>query len=92
MKYRAQGSGEVTERVNLGKWVIRNRFYTTRDINKWGMIYFGPKPNENIIHTLKEFETGLPKVRSTRHFSSGSALIVLFFAPAAPPLWNHRQS
>ncbi|CAF1174819.1 unnamed protein product [Rotaria sordida] len=60
VKYRGQGNTEITERVNFGKWTIRNRFYTTRDINKWGMIYFGSKPNENIIQTLKDFETRLP--------------------------------
>ncbi|CAF5124956.1 unnamed protein product, partial [Rotaria sp. Silwood1] len=60
VKYRGQGNSEVTERVNFGKWTIRNRFYTTRDINKWGMIYFGSKPNENIIQALKDFETRLP--------------------------------
>lgn len=61
VKYRAQGSGEVAERVNVGKWTIRNRFFTTRDVNKWGMIYFGSKPNDSIVNNLKEFEIGLPK-------------------------------
>lgn len=63
VKYRGQGNSEVTERVNFGKWTIRNRFYTTRDITKWGMIYFGSKPNENIIPTLKDFENRLPPVK-----------------------------
>ena len=64
VKYRAQGSGEVTERVNFGKWTIRNRFFTTRDITKWGMIYFGSKPTDSVIQTLKDFETRLPPVRN----------------------------
>ncbi len=62
VKYRGQGNSEITERVNFGKWTIRNRFFTTRDINKWGMIYFGSKPNENVIETLKDFENRLPSV------------------------------
>lgn len=62
VKYRGQGNSEVAERVNFGKWTIRNRFYTTREINKWGMIYFGSKPTDNVIQTLKEFENRLPQV------------------------------
>lgn len=64
VKYRGQGNSEITERVNFGKWTIRNRFYTTRDINKWGMIYFGSKPTENVIQTLKDFENRLPAVKN----------------------------
>ncbi|CAF3366395.1 unnamed protein product [Rotaria socialis] len=60
IKYRGQGKTDIAERVSFGKWTIRNRFYTTRDITKWGMIYFGSKPNENIIESLKDFETRLP--------------------------------
>jgi hypothetical protein len=65
VKYRGQGTSEIAERVNFGKWTIRNRFYTTRDINKWGMVYFGSKPNENVIQTLKDFETHLPPVKTS---------------------------
>jgi eukaryotic translation initiation factor 2C len=70
VKYRGQGTTEITERVNFGKWTIRNRFYTTRDINKWAMVYFGSKPTEDVIHTLKDFETRLPPV--------GSSLLICF--------------
>ena len=67
MKYRGQGNAaDVTERVSFGKWTIRNRFCTTRDINKWGMVYFGSKPNDSIIQTLKDFENRLPPVRIFR--------------------------
>jgi len=62
VKYRGQGNSEVPERVNFGKWVIRNRFFTTRDVNKWGMLYFGSKPTDNVIQTLKQFENGLPSL------------------------------
>jgi hypothetical protein len=90
VKYRAQGAGDVTERVNFGKWVIRNRFFTTRDITKWGMIYFGPKPNDSIVGNLKVFENGLPNVCtvwqcSERYSSCLRALV-------APSLWNQHQS
>jgi hypothetical protein len=69
VKYRGQGTSEVTEHVNFGKWTIRNRFFTTRDISKWGMVYFGSKPDENVIQILKDFETRLPQVnRLLRYF------------------------
>ena len=64
VKYRGQGTSEIPERVNFGKWTIRNRFYTTRDVSKWGMIYFGSKPTENVIQTLKDFENRLPPVNN----------------------------
>jgi hypothetical protein len=60
--YRQRGSGEVAEKVTCGKWTIRNRFYTTRDINRWGMIYFGPKCNAEIAEILNNFKSSLPKV------------------------------
>ncbi len=65
VKYRGQGNSDITERVNFGKWTIRNRFCTTRDIGKWGMIYFGSKPDESIIGTLKDFENRLPPVKTS---------------------------
>lgn len=87
VKYRGQGNSEIAERVNFGKWTIRNRFYTTRDINKWGMIYFGSKPDETIIKMLKEFQTGLPPVNiifeilfsAKTKFSSYLAITTLWY-------------
>lgn len=62
VKYRGQRNNEVAEHVAVGKWTIRNRFYTSPTINKWGMIYFGPKPDNEIINILQEFENQLPSV------------------------------
>ena len=64
MRYRDQKDGAITERVNCGKWVIRNRFVTTRDIKAWAMVYFGSKPDQGVIDVLKEFENRLPQVCS----------------------------
>jgi hypothetical protein len=64
VKYRGQNSNEITERVNCGKWVIRNRFFTTRDIKAWAMVYFGSKPDQGVVDVLKEFENRLPQVSS----------------------------
>lgn len=62
VKYRGKGNSEVIEQIAIGKWTIRNRFYTSPPINKWGIIYFGPKPDNNIIPILEEFESQLPSV------------------------------
>jgi len=80
VKYRGQGTVEITERVNFGKWTIRNRFFTTRDINKWGMIYFGSKPNENVIQTLKEFENRFPPVKSLLFQNKKNKIFFFFFS------------
>ncbi|CAF1254023.1 unnamed protein product [Rotaria sordida] len=60
IKYRTQNNQEVVEHVSFGKWKIGNQFRSTSIINKWGMIYFGPQPNEDIIEILKKFEQQLP--------------------------------
>ncbi|CAF3616556.1 unnamed protein product [Rotaria sp. Silwood1] len=62
IKYRAQNNQEVVEHVAFGKWKIRNQFRSTSVINKWGMIYFGSKPDNNIIGILKNFEKQLPSL------------------------------
>ncbi len=62
VKYRGQGNNGVAERVAVGKWAIRNRFHNTPTINKWGIIYFGSKPDQRIISILQEFENQFPSV------------------------------
>lgn len=69
VKYRGQGNSEVAESVSVGKWSIRNRFYSTPPINKWAIVHFGPRPNDRILPILQEFEGELPNVR----FSSSKA-------------------
>ncbi|CAF1114885.1 unnamed protein product [Adineta ricciae] len=64
VKYRGKGNSEVAEYVAVGKWAIRNRFYHSPVINKWGMLYFGPKPQNQIISILQEFENQLPQLSS----------------------------
>ncbi|CAF4770617.1 unnamed protein product, partial [Rotaria sp. Silwood2] len=61
--YRKQGNQNVVEQVSLGKWKIRHQFCSTSDINKWGMVYFGAKPDQYIMDILKNFEKQLPFVR-----------------------------
>lgn len=63
VKYRGQGNNEIAESVSVGKWSIRNRFYSTPTITKWAIYHFGPRPNERIIPILQEFEHELPTVR-----------------------------
>lgn len=62
VKYRGKGKDDIIEHVAVGKWTIRNRFYTSSTINKWGIIYFGSKPDQRIIPILQEFEHQLPSV------------------------------
>ena len=62
VKYRGQGNNEVVEHVAVGKWTIRNRFCTSPAVNRWGMIYFGPRPQNEIIDILRGFENQLPPV------------------------------
>ncbi len=63
IKYRRrQGQGDAVERVNCGKWRIGNWFYTTPEIVKWGLIYFGSKPDNKIIETLDILASQLPAV------------------------------
>ncbi|CAF2767340.1 unnamed protein product [Rotaria sp. Silwood2] len=58
--YRNQGNQNVVEQVSLGKWKIRHQFCSTSNINKWGMVYFGAKPDQYIMDILKNFEKQLP--------------------------------
>ena len=60
--YRDQSNQNVVENVTVGKWTIRNRFYQSPPIDRWGMIYFGPKPDSQIIPLLQQFENQLPSV------------------------------
>ncbi|CAF3078686.1 unnamed protein product, partial [Rotaria sp. Silwood2] len=61
IRYRhRQDQGEAIEHVNVGKWRISNRFYTTPDINNWGIIYFGYTPDQQVDGILKQFVSQLP--------------------------------
>lgn len=62
----------------MGKWKIRNQFYSAPIINKWGMIYFGSKPNKYIIDILKSFEQQLPSVRKRFFFDNAKYEIFIF--------------
>ncbi|CAF0793711.1 unnamed protein product [Adineta steineri] len=57
--YRGGNNSEVAEEVSIGKWTIRNRFYATSTMNKWGIIYFGPELVSNIVRILEQFESQL---------------------------------
>jgi hypothetical protein len=64
VKYRRRGQGEVIERVNCGQWRIRNWFYESPEINSWGIIYFGDRPNGEVNNILAEFQNQFPPVNS----------------------------
>ena len=78
--YRDQRNQTIAENVTVGKWTIRNRFYNSPPINQWGMIYFGPKPDSNIISLLKQFENDLPSVSRNVPPSFDSLLFGFFLS------------
>ena len=92
VKYRDQKSGEITERVNCGKWVIRNRFFTTRDIKVWAMVYFGSKPDQGVIDVLKDFENRLPQVSSIPLISSRTNRALLVHSYCYEPELKFNRS
>jgi hypothetical protein len=79
VKYRGQGCSEVAEQVSVGRWTIRNRFYATPTIKIWGMIYFGPKPDNRISLILQQFKQQLPPVSNHIVFSILMASIYRYF-------------
>ncbi len=88
VKYRGQGNNEVAERVAIGKWAIRNRFYASPIINQWGIIYFGSKPDKRIISILQEFENELPSVSHQRPLF---ILMIYIEHLANSSIWYHIQ-
>ncbi|CAF4325858.1 unnamed protein product, partial [Rotaria sp. Silwood2] len=76
--YRGQNNQDIVEYVTFGKWIIRNQFCSTSVINKWDMIYFGTKPDANIIEILKISEQQLPSIThttSSKKISSIAAIL-----------------
>ncbi|CAF2681440.1 unnamed protein product [Rotaria sp. Silwood2] len=62
IRYRRRGQGEIIESVNCGKWRIQNWFYTTSQINSWGMIYFGDTSNGYTEDIVSKFQNRLPNL------------------------------
>ena len=83
IKYRRRGQGEVIERVDCGKWRIRNWFYETTKINSWGIIYFGDAPNREVNNVLEAFQSQLPIV----NFYFFTNLYYQFFLSVAATHW-----
>ena len=78
---QGQGQNEMIESVNVGKWRIgRNRFYRAPEIKSWGLIYYGPPPNNQMDRTLNEFANQLPEVKpfnfDSIHFSMNTVSVV----------------
>ena len=64
---QGQGQNEIIESVNVGKWKIgRNRFYRAPEMKNWGLIYYGPRPNNQMNGILDEFANQLPEVKPIR--------------------------
>lgn len=65
------GQSEVVERINIGKWNIRNRFQKTRNINTWACVMISAeKPNQYQLSIAQQFVEHFPYVN----------FILLFFS------------
>ena len=63
IRYRnLRGQGEAIEQVAVGKWKINNRFVSTPDIFKWGIIHIGCETTDGIKSIFEEFVRQLPDV------------------------------
>ena len=52
----------MVENVNVGKWKIRNFFYQTPEIRKWGLIYIGNQLSNEQKRMIEYFAVEFPKV------------------------------
>ncbi|CAF1041399.1 unnamed protein product [Rotaria sordida] len=70
------GQNEAIEHVNVGRWKIRNWFYTTPEIHNWGLIYIGYQHNQKIDDILNEFSRQLPELLKRKGFMIKSKLTI----------------
>ncbi|CAF1148681.1 unnamed protein product [Rotaria sordida] len=57
------GQSEVVERINIGKWNIRNRFQKTRHIDTWACIMVSAqRPNQYQLSIAQQFVKHFPYV------------------------------
>ncbi|CAF3647379.1 unnamed protein product [Rotaria sordida] len=57
------GQSEVVERINIGKWNIRNRFQKTRHIDTWACIMVSAqRPNQYQLSIAQQFVKHFPNV------------------------------
>ncbi|CAF1938445.1 unnamed protein product [Rotaria magnacalcarata] len=57
------GRSEVVERINIGKWNIRNRFQKTRHIKRWACVMVSTqKPNQYQLSIAQQFVEHFPHV------------------------------
>ncbi|UJR37628.1 hypothetical protein I4U23_030325 [Adineta vaga] len=57
------GHSEVVERINIGKWNIRNRFQKPRNINNWACVMISAqRPNQYQLSIAQQFVEHFPYV------------------------------
>ncbi|CAF0781179.1 unnamed protein product [Rotaria sp. Silwood1] len=57
------GQSEVVERINIGKWNIRNRFQKTRHINTWACVMVSAqRPDQYQLSIAQQFVEHFPYV------------------------------
>ncbi|CAF0858888.1 unnamed protein product [Rotaria sp. Silwood1] len=65
IKYKSgrDGQSDIVERINIGKWNLRNRFQKTKTIDRWACIMVSSqKPNSNQLSIAKQFVDQFPYI------------------------------
>ncbi|CAF1193730.1 unnamed protein product, partial [Rotaria sordida] len=65
IKYKSgrDGQSDIVERINIGKWNLRNRFQKTRTIDRWACVLISSqKPNPNQLSIAKQFIDQFPYI------------------------------
>ncbi|UJR08589.1 hypothetical protein I4U23_012848 [Adineta vaga] len=65
IKYKSgrDGISEIVERINIGKWNLRNRFQTTKSIKRWACVMVSTqKPNNNQLSIANQFVGQFPLI------------------------------
>ncbi|CAF1577529.1 unnamed protein product [Rotaria magnacalcarata] len=65
IKYKSgrDGQSQIVERINIGKWNLRNRFQKTKTIDKWACVLISTqRPNNNQLSIAKQFVDQFPQI------------------------------
>ncbi|CAF4038008.1 unnamed protein product [Rotaria sp. Silwood2] len=65
IKYKSgrDGQSDIVERINIGKWNLRNRFQKTKTIERWACVMISSqKPNANQLSIAKQFIDQFPYI------------------------------
>ncbi|CAF1297196.1 unnamed protein product [Adineta ricciae] len=92
IKYKSvrDEQSQIVERINIGKWNLRNRFQTTKIINGWACVMVsGQKPSQNQLSIASQFVEQFPSIISQYgiYFESSP---IMSSDPADPEIIHKR--